>query len=261
VISTEHFPTIGLFAAANLVVGQIHLYETGRLSNCQGLKVDFGQHGLYYETHHGPNWWGYFFEPISIGMTTSSPFYMSWEEGCDAFRAKSALPRSEALALVEKYIRIQPYIQKKADSFMEEHFLEAYTIGVHYRGTDKWSEAARVDYNTVITAVRDQIPEGKPHQIFVATDEKLFLQAMEQAFPSQIIARDVCRSTNEIGIHFSDHDGYQLGEEALIDSILLSKCAVLIRTSSNLSLWSTYFQPDIPVILLSERYQKGAELE
>lgn len=43
VINTEHFPTIGMFAAANLLIGKIHLYEKGELPNCQGLKVDFGQ--------------------------------------------------------------------------------------------------------------------------------------------------------------------------------------------------------------------------
>lgn len=84
---------------------------------------------------------------------------------------------------------------------------------------------------------------------------------MQQEFPSRIVSRDVHRSTGEEGIHFSEHNGYQLGEEALIDSLLLSKCDLLIRTSSNLSLWSTYFQPDIPVFLLSERYQKCAEPE
>jgi len=261
VISTEHFPTIGLFASANLVLGQISLYENGRLPNCQGLMVDFNQYGLYYESNHGPNWWNYFFEPICLGETTSCPFFMSWEEGCDAFRAKSALPRQEALALVKKHIRIQPHIRKKVESFIQEHFLGAYIIGIHYRGTDKCSEAPRVDYNTVIAAARNQIPQEKSYQIFVATDEKLFLEAMQQAFPFRIIARDAHRSMGEAGVHFSGYDGYQLGEEALTDCLLLSKCDLLIRTSSNLSLWSTYFQPDIPVILLSERYQKFAEQE
>ncbi len=85
---------------------------------------------------------------------------------------------------------------------------------------------------------------------------------MQQEFPSRIVSRDVHRTTGAEGVHFSEQiGGYQLGEEALIDSLLLSKCNLLIRTSSNLSLWSTYFQPDIPVILLSERYQKCAEPE
>ena len=261
VINTEHFPTIGMFAAANLVIGKIHLYEKGELLNCQGLKVDFEQHGLYYESNHGPNWWSYFFEPISIGIITSSPFYESWEEGCDAFRAKSALPRKEALDLVKKYIHIQPHIQKKVEHFVKDHLHGAYTIGVHYRGTDKHSEAPRVDYNVVIAAVRNHIPIGEPYQIFIASDEESFVETMQQEFPSRIVSRDVHRSTGAEGIHFSEHNGYQLGEEALIDSLLLSKCDLLIRTSSNLSLWSTYFQPDIPVVLLSERYQKCAEPE
>lgn len=261
VVSTEHFPTIGMFAATNLVIGQIHLYERGDLPDYQGLKIDFGQHGLYYESDHGPNWWSYFFEPVSLGITTSSPFYISWEEGCDAFRAKNALPREKAIKLVKKYIRIQPHIQKKVECFVEDHFYGDYIIGVHYRGTDKHSEAPRIDYNVIINAVRVQIPKEKSYQIFVASDEQSFVETMQQQFSSQIVTRDVHRAIGLEGVHFSDHNGYQLGEEALIDSLLLSKCDLLIRTSSNLSLWSTYFQPHIPVILLSERYEKCAEPE
>ncbi|MCB9092821.1 MAG: hypothetical protein H6620_09700 [Halobacteriovoraceae bacterium] len=89
-INTEHFPTIGMFAAANLVIGKIHLYEKGELLNCQGLKVDFEQHGLYYESNHGPNWWSYFFEPISIGIITSSPFM--------------SLGRKDAMPFVQKVL-------------------------------------------------------------------------------------------------------------------------------------------------------------
>lgn len=250
-----------MFAAANLIIGQIYLYEKGDLPDCQGLTVDFGPHGLYYEPTRGQNWWSYFFEPISIGAQSASSFRISWEEGCDAFRAKSALPRKETLALVKKYIHVQPHIQKKVCEFVETYFHGIYTIGVHYRGTDKHAEAPRVDYNVAITAVKNQIPFQRPYQIFVASDEKQFVEAMESEFPSQVIARNVYRSTGSEGVHFSGHPPYKLGEQALIDSLLLSKCDLLIRTSSNLSLWSTYFQPNIPVILLSERYEKCAEPE
>ena len=43
-------------------------------------------------------------------------------------------------------------------------------------------------------------------------------------------------------------------ENALIDCILLSKTDLLIRTSSNFSLASTFFNPKLPVIELSKRH-------
>ena len=259
-ISTKHFPTIGMFAAANLIMGYIDLYENGKLPDCEGLYVDFGFDGLYYDSMHGSNWWEYFFEPISIGKGYSMSYDPSWEEGCTAFRAKSALPRDRSVALANQYVRIKPHIQQKVDAFAVSHFNGLYTIGVHYRGTDKFSEAPRVDYSAVIAAVRDRIPIGLEWQIFVATDEASFLEKMEEAFPSHIVATYAYRSNTSEGVHFSSHNPYALGEEALIDALLLAKCDLLIRTSSNLSLWATYFNPDLSVVLLNERYEKWEEL-
>lgn len=76
------------------------------------------------------------------------------------------------------------------------------------------------------------------------------------------IAIKAQRSSNgEPGVHFINKNNYSLGEEALIDACLLSKCDLLIRTSSNLSLWSTYFNPSLPTILLNHRYANTLEPE
>jgi hypothetical protein len=46
-------------------------------------------------------------------------------------------------------------------------------------------------------------------------------------------------------------DNRAKGEDAVMDCLLLSRCQYLVRTASNLSLCSTLFSPDMPVMLLN----------
>lgn len=93
-------------------------------------------------------------------------------------------------------------------------------------------------------------------KLFVATDEQLFLTYIENAFPNLVISHNASRSADGTPLHLgrSDINPYQQGEDAIIDCLLLSKGDILIRTSSNLSAWSSYFNPYIPVIDLSKAY-------
>ncbi len=77
---------------------------------------------------------------------------------------------------------------------------------------------------------------------------------MRQKFGGAVITYSTCRSNDMAPLHLKLSNNYLHGEEAFIDCLLLSKGDVLIRTSSNLSLWSTYFNPIMPVIALNARY-------
>src|SRR5690554_1375047 len=61
-------PRLGMFGVVNQVLGYVYLYEEQLLpKHISGVVVDFGKTGLYYEPELGPNWWSYYFEPISLG--------------------------------------------------------------------------------------------------------------------------------------------------------------------------------------------------
>ena len=85
--------------------------------------------------------------------------------------------------------------------------------------------------------------------------QKQFLGYMQSTFPGRVTSYSTLRSSNNQPIDYSSSfSPYLRGEEALIDCLLLSKGRILIRTSSNLSLWSTYFNPSLPVVELTKRY-------
>jgi hypothetical protein len=137
------------------------------------------------------------------------------------------------------------------------HFGNFHVIGIHFRGTDKCGEAPRVPYEEVCAAVRTAIGVvgTEDWRLFVASDEQAFVDYMEDAFPDMVFSWETRRSTDGCPIDLRMEDNYKKGEDAVMDCLLLSRCHQLIRTASDLSLCSTYFNPDIPVVLLNEEYE------
>lgn len=254
---------LGMFAAANQVLGQLYLFETGQLPHVSGLTVDFAHYGLYYDSSCGPNWWTYYFEPIFLGESKNATLvYPTLEQYVKSWEQRRWIPRETAAQIIKKYIHIKPHIQEKIDAFVRQYFLDHYAIGIHYRGTDKGYEAPRIEYETVFEEIEKQIPQEKQYVLFIATDEIEFLEQAKKRYSNQVVALEAFRSNSGgLGVHFANKNNYTVGEEALMDACLLSRCDILIRTSSNLSLWSTYFNPDLPVVLLSQRYVQTLEPE
>lgn len=251
----------GFFSCFNLVLGHLFLYENRFFKNVKGIQVDFGNDGNYYAEEKGPNWWKYYFEPLSLGSKKGAKVIQSsHNSNALAWYTRKTLDRAQASSLLHRYVKIQPHILKKVAQFTDT-FFSGKVIGIHYRGTDKFTEAPVVSYEEVVLALLEQIGqlENQLFFIFVATDQQSFLDYMESQFPNQVIATKSTRSKDSSNIHVGSENPYLIGEEALVDAILLSKCDVLLRTSSSLSLWSTYYNENLPVILLNHRFGYPAE--
>ncbi len=244
----------GFFSIFFSVVGALDFYEKG-IDNCDGLIVDFGKQGLYYDVKYGPNWWEYYFEPINLGV--DNPPREIFPKNKHSFFSVTAgyqMSRERGYELIQKYIKLKPHLQKKIDEFVKEHFEGHHVIGVHYRGTDKSTESPLVPYKVMIKLMKNECAQDPNLKIFVATDEEKFLKEMYKNFPGKIIAASVLRSQGGYPVHYTSHNGaynYKKGEDAVMDCILLSKCSKLYKTSSNLSSASARFNPFMDVILLS----------
>jgi hypothetical protein len=241
----------GMFSIFNSVLRLLDAYEKGTIA---GLEVDFRNRGSYFDKEYGPNWWQYYCQPIYIGIKDGAPLK----------QATSARPRQitrqMAHALITKYIQIKPHITKKVKNFAHTNFRDCFVIGIHYRGTDKIIEAPRVAYEEVVNHVQEAIKAlSQEYKLFVATDEVAFLDFIQKAFPGKVCFQtDVIRSEDDKPIHLrAKSNRYKLGEDALTDCMLLAKTDYLIRTNSNLSLWSGYFNPTLPVFDLNQRYSKA----
>ena len=240
----------GLFSIFNDVGTLIKLYEKGLYS---GIEVDFAKKGQYYSPEHGDNWWSYYCEPICFGDKINMREITGEPRETRGWELDYRMDRHEVQTLIEKYIKFKPEITEKVDRFQNDHFVGKYVIGVHYRGTDK-TEAPRVNYETVAAKV-EQIARrygGSSYKIFIATDEQEFLDYMIRRYGDLVIYNtEAFRSVDGTALHFGNYDRYKCGQDAIVDSLLLSRSQYLVRVSSNLSLWFTFFNPDLPNFLLN----------
>lgn len=246
----------GMFATFSAVLGALYLYDIGYLA---GIKIDM-DNGTYLDPMLGPNWWEYFFEQIILG-NDQAPKHISTLEDHLAFAYHGfTLPNERAFELIQKYIHIKPNILEEVDKFVNQHFIKNHVIGVHYRGTDKKMETPLVPYEKTCQTIDNYIQtlktnyQEKNFKIFVATDDQNFLDYILKLYPGKIVYNDFVRSSDETPLHYgNDHKYqsiYQKGREALIDCLLLSKCHILIRPSSCLSMMAANFNPKMPVIIL-----------
>jgi len=250
-------PKAGLFATLNFVCMLLSRYKAG---NYRGIEVDFGTTGLYYEPKYGKNWWNYYFEPVCFGKKINIKKVVDvpyLDPHTDLHKKKPPI-RQTMFGMIQKYFHIKPHILDKINTFDKENFKDYFVISVHYRGTDKIKEAPRLPYEKIPEAVLDIMKShgDKKYKIFVATDEQAFVDYMITLFGDLVCyKKDALRSTSGQPIHFDKNfNHYKSGEDALVDCLLLSRGNFLIRTSSNLSRWATYFNPNLPSIELSSPY-------
>ena len=238
-----------MFSVFMDVLSLLQNYEKGIFKS---IKVDFANEGQYFDPKFGQNWWEYYFEPINNQSSDKSvEFYY-----LDCWKIQFCNSRKYNNYLIEKHICLKPHIQDKINSFVANYFKNGeFLIGVHYRGTDKTaigSEAPRIPYERVTEVLEEQINAlaGKNYLIFIATDEPDFIRYLSNEFPGKICANMEAHEIN---------DNYLRGQNAIIDCVLLSKANLIIRTDSNLSLVSTFFNYQVPVVELSKGYWRPPE--
>lgn len=247
----------GMFSVMYDVLGLLIYYEAKKI---EGMEVNFGTTGAYYDKEYGPNWWCYYFEPLQLGSMKETVAMDGYNLFLfNPFKVEKFLSRGEAYRLVTTYIKVKPAINEEVDAFVELNFSDCYMIGVHYRGTDKNIEAPRVPYEDMKEAILDHVKINgiTNYKIFVATDEIDFLNFIISSFGEGIVCyNEATRSFDNQPIHkkMKNHQ-YERGKEALIDCLLLAKVSCLIRTSSNLSKFSTFLNTDLKVIEMNERYK------
>ncbi len=169
----------------------------------------------------------------------------------------SHLTLAKADQLLKKYLVVRHEIGMEVDNFCTEHFKGLPVLGVHYRGTDKRSEAPLIPYEQVkrnIDFYLQQFPETVA--IFVSSDDENFIRyAKAQQMKRPIIIRnDTFRSSTANAIHHSQQPKSEINHDAIINCLLLSRCTALLKTASILSAWSKLFNPALPLVMLSEPF-------
>jgi hypothetical protein len=168
---------------------------------------------------------------------------------------------STAKSLFDKYLTVDPEILAEVERFCSDHFKGKKALGVHYRGTDKAGEAPLVASEQFLRRIKAVLGERPDLElIFLSTDdEKIIRYLLDSDLPIPVLYReDAVRS----------HDGDQfhrkrevsksvVNRDAIINMLILSRCARLLKTASILSDCSVIFNPDIEVTLINRPHSEG----
>lgn len=221
----------------------------------------------YVNPEYGPDWFAYFFFNRQLSAEDSARINAGEVpicriEGIDHLglpvNYDLQLNLNTAFDLVRKYIGIKNEILEKVDRFVDDHFRGKRVLGIHYRGTDKTpAEAPPISYGEFRDSLCEFLQAHSEFDcLFVASDEMRFVEFVQQALKRDgltVLAHDDQeRSRGNVAIHRSKRgNAYKKAEEAVLNCLLLSRCAALIKTASMLSAWSKLFSPDLPVTLLN----------
>ncbi|TXD49128.1 hypothetical protein [Polaribacter sp. IC073] len=161
--------------------------------------------------------------------------------------------------LINKYIRVKDDVKKEIQDFVDKNFIKREVLGVHFRGTDKFSEAPRKNYEFVKNNISHYLKKyPKTNSIFVSSDENNFIKFLkESSIQIKVFSRDdLFRSDNSDPVHFSKNNVIEINREALVSMLLLSNCNTILKTASILSSVSKLFEPKVRVFLISKQFDE-----
>lgn len=153
------------------------------------------------------------------------------------------MPLARAERLFARRFRPSPRLR---DAIAEAQArIGAYSLAIHFRGTDKFLESGRVGEHRMIAAVRPELDARSGQTVFLATDDAGFARRIRAEFP------DIAFASYDMGLvpegeprHFSALSPREKAQEALVNIFLISRAATVVRTSSFLSAISRLASPD-----------------
>lgn len=281
-ISEKKYTVIGM-RWCGLFSNFFHVLQHCRRSAITGrIPIVNWETGLYAKNLEiRENIWDYYFEPVSkysiedIELSLEEVKFTSkylktnllgdpklvWSykthppKECLSYPSKKG--REYVNNIIKTFIKLKTPINKKIDKFYDKNMKDKSVIGVHYRETglymtEKWM--GKNPLRKCVGYIDDHLSKNSDSIIFLATDSHHAVDKFKKLYGDKIICYESIRSYNSNPIQFNFKTkkealnkkitvGHQVGEEVLIECLLLSKCNILIHGVSNVSACSSFFNP------------------
>ena len=155
-------------------------------------------------------------------------------------------------------VQFRGAIQHQVKKFVAENFSEE-TLGLQLRGSDKF------DFGTGPNLARKVLPEEyfpyidqyleehpKCSSIFVATDQRQWLEVLREAYPDKIVSFSEwsLSDSDDNNFHKSDAKAAR-GVEVIVDTLLLSECSYIIKCHSAVGEMALVLNPQIDFLDLN----------
>lgn len=268
---------VGFFSQFLQVIGTLAILEP---KNPKYTSIAYFNHLFTYWSREGyngrTNGWDYYFEPLSgsrlhevigiddqrLQLYTHEDFaklkfeniYFSsdyWSQITGAYGDMTEAQKALSARITNHYVRLNASVKKKLDEVKGTLFGSSDVIGVHFRSTDKGSEITGClkfpflgpeHYQSRV----DQYLDGHPGAcIFLATDWSEILNQFKSRYGKRLLYTSASRSDLASIPPHSSADP-KMGEEVLIETLLLSSCKHMVHGISNVSAAALCFNPDLP---------------
>ncbi len=233
-------PTAGFFSNLTFVLNNLKICDEMKFIPIIDMQNYPTLHNEIGPIYRSKNSWEYYFEKIN--KYSLSEVYKSK----NVFLSSEKFEKSMSISITDKQIskylkkiKIKKKIQSKAKKFIKKNFKRRQKIlGVHFRGSTYKTargHAFPLTVKLMIKQINYLINKFSYNKIFVVTEEQKYLNALKKKFKEKIIFYNSYRmgQLDSFEIYPRKNHRYLLGEEILIECLILSRCSGLTYIRSN----------------------------
>lgn len=251
----------GFFSHVNRVVNHLN-HSLGR-HGCEAVRVDWhvGEHTplFVYGTPQDGELWQCFFEPLVFPEAPTrelrSHEYADLSmTGLHAYRMykRGSAWRTDYGRAFTEYVYVREELTRRVQELWQDAAINAGAVGVHVRHPEHSHECPRESpsLDVFITRTRRLLGADTRRSVVLATDVGEAVDAFRDAFGERLLVQpDVARAPiASTQYEWGAPPSVALGEEALIDALLLARCDVLLHVTSNLATAVGYMNPALRMI-------------
>ena len=260
----------GFFSNLNCVLSHLRftLGRHGAAATIVDWRARADRSNFPYGTSADGNLWPHFFEPLAFELRPGDLIetHLFARRAMTARRAYAMYKLDSTWRqiygrLFQRYIRVKPEIQARADALHNTTMAGHYRVGVHCRHPNHDSECLHrsPSLRRYIAAVRALLPADRSWVVFLATDYEPAVAAFRSAFGERLVIQSGVRralATGDEQMHHGNSEpGVELGEQVLIDALLLARCDAFVHVTSNLATAVGYMNPETRMVYCDTKFQ------
>lgn len=161
--------------------------------------------------------------------------------------------------LIDRWIRPRPEIVAAADAFVARHLAGRPVVGVHVRDAEHqdeiagWHQLAWAPPRLHMRAIDPWLDAHPDGLVLTATDTERLLDVFGRRYGARCVTWPARRASPGRAPH-EEFGGPQVGEEILIEALLLARTELLVHGISNVSTMVLCLAPDLPHVDVYQRW-------
>ena len=236
----RRYPSAGLFSNITFILNHLKICEKMKFIPIIDMKNYPTIYNEKKKIQRTNNSWEYYFK--NLNKYNLNKVYKSKNVFLSNLKFERNMYLDMTNTEISKYlkkIKVKESIISKVNAFQKKNFKKKQKIlGVHFRGSTYKTargHAFPLTVHLMIKNINNLINNYNYEKIFVVTEEDRYLKILKNTFGDKLFFYNSYRMKflDSFEIYPRKNHRYLLGEEILIESLLLSKCDGLTYIKSN----------------------------